>query len=266
MGVRVVIMTGDQRRHRHVAHRLQERFDVRGVVVEPSHAAGAAGSPEDAEVLTRHFALRDEAETRFFAGDGAWRIESARRLAVERGAANADAVFSWIMAREPEYLVLFGSSLIGERLLGAFPRRCVNLHLGLSPYYRGSGTNFWPLANREPELVGATIHLATAGIDAGPILTQVRPAMEPGDQSHDIGCRAILAGASALGESLAAYARGALMPVPQRDAGRFCRREEFTAEAVRRMWRHFETGIIAEYLADPGRVERYPLVEAVTVA
>ena len=72
------------------------------------------------------------------------------------------------------------------------------MHLGLSPYYRGSGTNFWPLVDRLPECVGVTIHLAIPSVDAGPILTQVRPDIEPTDRAHEIGSRAIIAGLYAL--------------------------------------------------------------------
>ena len=34
--------------------------------------------------------------------------------------------------------------------------KILNLHLGISPYYKGSGTNYFPLVNNEPQYVGAT--------------------------------------------------------------------------------------------------------------
>ena len=45
----------------------------------------------------------------------------------------------------PDVVLVFGTGLLKAPLIGAFPGRIINIHLGLSPYYRGAGTNFWPL-------------------------------------------------------------------------------------------------------------------------
>ena len=42
--------------------------------------------------------------------------------------------------------------------------------MGISPYYRGTDCNFWALYDGNPELVGATIHLLSKGLDSGKIL------------------------------------------------------------------------------------------------
>jgi methionyl-tRNA formyltransferase len=140
----------------------------------------------------------------------------------------------------------------------------INLHLGLSPYYRGSGTNFWPLVNREPECVGATIHLAVRRVDAGAIYAQVRPEVERGDRAHEIGTRAAMAGAAALAGVLARHGGGQLSARPQDlSLGRVYRRADFTADSVRRLWQNLDSGMVDEYLADaPRRQERYPIIAA----
>ena len=48
--------------------------------------------------------------------------------------------------------------------------KALNIHLGISPYYRGTDCNFWALYDNNPHLVGATIHLLSKGLDNGPIL------------------------------------------------------------------------------------------------
>ena len=55
-------------------------------------------------------------------------------------------------AESTDVVLVFGTGILREALLSAFPGRLINIHLGLSPYYRGAGTNFWPLVNGEPEL------------------------------------------------------------------------------------------------------------------
>ena len=65
------------------------------------------------------------------------------------------------------------------------------MHLGLSPYYRGTGTNVWPLINNEPEFIGATFMYIDSGIDTGSIIHQIRADIMLGDSPHSIGNRLI---------------------------------------------------------------------------
>ena len=54
----------------------------------------------------------------------------------------------------------------------------VNIHMGLSPYYRGSSCNFWAVYDDNPHSVGATIHRISKGLDSGPILYHCLPVFE----------------------------------------------------------------------------------------
>ena len=68
------------------------------------------------------------------------------------------------------YLV-FGSSYIkGELVNFLINHKALNIHMGVSPYYRGTDCNFWALVDDNPHLVGATIHMLSKGLDSGPIL------------------------------------------------------------------------------------------------
>jgi folate-dependent phosphoribosylglycinamide formyltransferase PurN len=261
MTIPILIITGDQLRHNYFVNRLGEAFDLRGVVSEAVYKPKIEGSETEVHVLTRHFEQRDQAEERFFAEDRQMQVPEQDRLHISKGDANADHVYEWIVVREPRYLVLYGSSIIRERLLKAFNLRTINMHLGLSPYYRGSGTNFWPLVNGEPELVGVTIHLATLDVDAGAILKQVRPEIEPSDRNHDIGCKAIIAGTHAMISALKAYDAGEIAPLPQAAGGRVYKRADFNVAAVEKMWRNLDEGMVVSYLQDPQRADRYPIIE-----
>ena len=104
-------------------------------------------------------------------------------------------------------MLVFGTSLLKQPIIDMFPGRIINIHLGLSPYYRGAGTNFWPLVNGEPEYCGATIHFLDAGVDTGPIIAHVRPTLRSEDGPHDIGNKTIVAAAEALATIALAHAR-----------------------------------------------------------
>jgi methionyl-tRNA formyltransferase len=47
--------------------------------------------------------------------------------------------------------------------------------MGISPQYRGSSCNFWALYDHRPDLVGATLHLLSAGLDSGNIIRHALP-------------------------------------------------------------------------------------------
>ena len=67
--------------------------------------------------------------------------------------------------------VVFGSSYIkGELADFLISHKALNIHMGVSPYYRGTDCNFWALYDNNPHLVGATIHMLSKGLDSGPIL------------------------------------------------------------------------------------------------
>ena len=67
--------------------------------------------------------------------------------------------------------VIFGSSYIkGDLINFLVKQKAVNIHAGVSPYYRGADCNFWALYDDNPHLVGTTIHLISKGLDSGPIL------------------------------------------------------------------------------------------------
>ena len=67
--------------------------------------------------------------------------------------------------------IIFGSSYIkGELIEFLIKQKAINIHAGISPYYRGTDCNFWALYDDNPHLVGCTIHLLSRGLDSGPIL------------------------------------------------------------------------------------------------
>ena len=70
-----------------------------------------------------------------------------------------------------DFYIVFGSSYIKDDLADFLVKnKAINIHAGVSPYYRGSDCNFWALHGDNPHLVGTTVHLLSKGLDSGPIL------------------------------------------------------------------------------------------------
>ena len=149
----------------------------------------------------------------------------------------------------------FGSSIIRGPLLTLLPPgRFINLHLGLSPYYRGSGTNFWPFVNGELEYVGSTILHIDAGIDTGDIIAHIRPGIEKGDDVHAVGCRVIRESAAALIEVMGMVQEGrGLNRVKQwrPDGARYYRSGDFNEEILSIYKNNLSNGLVERYLDNP---------------
>jgi folate-dependent phosphoribosylglycinamide formyltransferase PurN len=263
--MRAILLTSTFRRHVYVANTVGAGCDLAGVWQEEKtfRPERYAQNAADEDVIQRHFAARDDSEARYFAADSAVRLTpGAAHRTVAAGACSDPAEVSLMMAARPDVVLVFGTGILREPLLSSFYGRIINIHLGLSPYYRGAGTNFWPLVNREPEYVGATLHYLDAGIDTGPIISHARPSIERGDGPHDLGNKTIVAAAQALLRAAAAHTAGVTRAVPQWNGGRLYQRKDFSADAVRTLYRNFETGMIDEYLAArPARDAALRLIE-----
>ena len=68
------------------------------------------------------------------------------------------------------YIVFGGSFIKGPLADFLVKNKAINIHMGISPYYRGTDCNFWALYDNNPHLVGATIHLLSKGLDDGPMI------------------------------------------------------------------------------------------------
>jgi folate-dependent phosphoribosylglycinamide formyltransferase PurN len=248
---RAVVLTSTFLRHQHLVNRACERLEVVGVwqerkAFEPlSYAENSADEGD----ISRHFAARDRSEADCFAEDAVLRLPAGTaHHVIDPTGCNDPAEVARMRGLSPDVVLVFGTGILRAGLVAVFPGRMLNLHLGLSPYYRGAGTNFWPLVNGEPEYVGATIHYLDEGLDSGPIVSHARAEVRPDDGPHDIGNRTITAAVEVLLHAAVALGSGPLPAAPQEGGGRLYKRKDFSAAAVRRMYDNFAGGMLQDYL------------------
>lgn len=67
-------------------------------------------------------------------------------------------------------LVVFWRHLLDKNLFSIPKYGCINFHLGLLPFNRGTNPNVWPLIENTP--AGCTIHKIDKNIDSGEIICQ----------------------------------------------------------------------------------------------
>jgi phosphoribosylglycinamide formyltransferase 1 len=269
VGVNVVFLTGSELRHSFVRKAIAISH---GVCVTASYCEGAeksirriveADAPAADSLRMRHLAARDRSEQDFFSAFVALAPDRSAPTFIAKGEINEPKHAEEISALHPDLLACYGSSLIRGPLLSRFEGRFVNIHLGLSPYYRGSGTNFWPLVRGEPEFVGATFMHIDAGIDTGKVIHQIRARIFPGDTAHQIGNRLIADMALVYADIIRKFS--ILPDMPQLEEPpdvRVYRQKDFTEESSRMLAQRFDDGLVDRYLADAERrTLRVPIVE-----
>lgn len=263
--MRIGLLTSVETRHRYFANAIRAKLPVVAIGYErtgfhPAEVRKDELTPDESLVVAEHFAERARQEDAFFGADNAFASEGSGcgvRM-IESGELNSPETLGFLEGRNVDTVVVYGANLIKEPLLGRWPGRIINLHLGLSPYYRGTATNFYPLLNEEPEYVGATIHFIDAGIDTGPILKHARPTIEARDRPHTIGCKTILAGVEAMIVVLKRLERdGTLVGMPQwRPANaKFYLRKDYHPRQVVELYRKLDAGLVQRYVE---RCKRQP--------
>lgn len=261
---RWAIVTSDHVRHRYFANVLSAHPQVEALVVEPKsrNPANNHSNSEDALLLAEYFGRRDASERSVLSDGQEWNLaRPLLRFEAAKGSINEPDIVARLIAAGINHCMVFGASWLKEPWLKAFPGRLFNLHLGLSPYYRGVGTNFWPLHDGRPEYVGATVHLLDEGIDSGPILFQVRPTPSDEDDAHSLGNKTIAKATQALRDRL--HSLPTMTKVPQQVGGdqRSYRSKDFDANALRDLIRRFDSGMMAEYVRDlESRAPTVPLI------
>lgn len=119
-------------------------------------------------------------------GDDWKELNSANIVYVED--INNSIVTDKLIKNEIDCLIDHGTSLLKPSVLNT-AKYAINLHWGLSPYYRGTHCTEWAIINSDLNNVGVTIHLLSTKIDGGDIITQKRINIDKKDTISSINAR-----------------------------------------------------------------------------
>ena len=250
--MKIVILPGNETRH--VYFRKKVASDKRITVLtsyceseEKSLANRINQNEHTSQLEIQHVEARTQSEIDFFSDYIEICEDKSNPKLIRKGAINEEVIVNEIIAIKPDLLVCYGCSLIKSELLKKFEFRFLNVHLGLSPYYRGSGTNVWPLINREPDMVGATFMYIDSGIDTGEIIHQIRADVFLGDSPHTIGNRLIRKMTSTYAEIICNFRNLEKEQQPVSE-GKLYYQRDFTAESCKQLYLNILQSLIEDYL------------------
>lgn len=195
--MRILLITGNHPRHVRFCNEVHKYVQPVGhVIVQREHMLPKP--PEYTYLSTKlrgywdkHFALRDEAESRHFGHQPL--VDTGEQCIVQQGQLNTKEVLTFVVNMKADMVLIAGTDIIKEPLFSSLPAYAVNFHLGLIPWFKGSITMFWPFYFLEPQMAGCTYHVIDKLVDTGEILHQVVPKLEYGDAMHDVASKACLA-------------------------------------------------------------------------
>jgi methionyl-tRNA formyltransferase len=229
--MKITVFTSNQPRHLALIERLAGVSECVMAVQECTTVfpGQVADFFRKSDVMQRYFGRVIEAERRVFGGSK-FTPSGARSLSLKMGDLSLLQPRDLGAAMEADVFVVFGSSFIKGALCAHLAERAAyNIHMGMSPWYRGSSCNFWAMYDGRPEMVGATIHKLTAGLDNGPIYGHAQPPAGECDPFL-FGMLAVKAAHDALIDGLSSGRFAHMTPEPQDRSQqiRYTRNADFT--------------------------------------
>jgi methionyl-tRNA formyltransferase len=167
----------------------------------------------------------------------------------------------YLKSKKIDLVVCFGCSIIKDPILNFYKKKFINIHLGLSPYYRGSATNFWPGVNNEPQFFGATFMQLDKGVDTAPILHQFRPLMTINDNIHTIGNKIIMEAISMLPNIIKKFKKIKAVKIDKLKEERVYKKKDYNEKALKSLEKNFKSDMIKKYLKNKKKIDKkYPII------
>jgi len=172
--MKITLFTSNKNRHNYLINLLSEVSDELCVIQECGTIFPGIlpGHYQTSPIMKKYFENVNNAQSRLFGNSYINnKNKNIKILTMLSGDLNQCSMNLLSDFLKSDAYVVFGSSYIkGDLLNFLVNKKAINIHAGISPYYRGTDCNFWALFDDNPHLVGATIHLLSKGLDSGPML------------------------------------------------------------------------------------------------
>ncbi len=172
--MKITLFTSDKIRHNYLIQLLSNASDELFVIQEKSKNVSDV-IPDNyiqSETIKNYFQNVVSAQKKIFGEEQNYKnLKNVKILSITSGSLSNISLKGLDNFLNSDMYVVFGSSYIKNELVNfLIKKKAINIHMGISPYYRGTDCNFWALFDGNAHLVGSTIHLLSKGLDNGPIL------------------------------------------------------------------------------------------------
>ncbi len=167
---------------------------------------------------------------------------------VESKEINSEFVESLFDKYTVDVCLVFGTSLLKRNILRK-SENFLNIHTGLTQYYRGVESTFWALHDEKPERIGVTVHKMNLGIDRGKIYKQSKVKIQSEDDIDSLFFKSCKAGFQILKENLSSiedFIRGGVK-LEKEELGKLYKKRDVNENLVKKLNENYNR-IIKNYI------------------
>lgn len=259
--MRILLITGDAPRHRYFFHILNQLgYDVLWWIQARAKLANNLDIGLDSgtkRLLKIHQSDWIETEEWFFQDSIGY--SSKKHRVIDNDFLQGSVGLPEIQKFMPDAILSYGCRKLGDAILSIPNVEKLNVHGGLSPWYRGTITNFWPTYLLEPLFTGMTFHRTTSHIDGGGIVFQTNVTLELEDGVNQTSCRATKIFFDSLSKILSAQAESLITNkgVSQSTTGRIWTNSMWKPQHLSVVYGLFENRV-NKYCYENGMLSNYP--------
>lgn len=255
----VLVLRADSLRHKALASHLCQKNIVTNEIVVQINENNT--NKKESGLTFSHLAARQQSEKDFFQ-NSVDSFHQPKTTVFTKNDINNKNLVDYAKGIRAEYLIVFGTPILKDVWLEAFPHKILGVHLGLSPYYRGSGTNFFPFVNKDLGAVGYTLMQLNEGVDTGAIVHQESATVVLGDSIHSIGNRVISSMFKTI-DRIVLNRVNLESSVPQTQyPSKIYKKRDFTETSLIQAYRNLKEGLIEDFIHNEHVYRRnFPLVQ-----
>ena len=262
----IVIITSNAIRHQYFKICLSkvEKINVLKSYVESDNYQADLNLIENKKFddLSAHFAARHNTEHDFFSDIIRTSQDQSNTILIKKEEVNRGHIIREIVELNPDIIMTYGCSLIKYPLINAMRNKIINVHLGLSPYYFGAGTNLHAMVNNDFQCVGYTFMYMDEGIDTGEIIHQARAQVEPFDNPHQIGNRLIKDMTKDLIKLIENFDCLEKKVSTNKYIGKTYKIRDVNHEVIEKLYKNFQNGSVLNYLKNKSlKIKNYPIIQ-----
>lgn len=173
--MKITVFTSNHTRHNYLCNQLSEIADEIFIIQEAETllvGKQVSGYKRQSNYLFNHYKKIEKIEKKFFGEPflnfSKKKVKILTMRLQDISFLKKNKIKDFLKS---DYYIIFGCSFIKGPLCDfLLKKKAINIHMGISPYYRGADCNFWAVYDKNPSLVGATIQLLSKKLDDGLIL------------------------------------------------------------------------------------------------
>lgn len=169
---------------------------------------------------------------------------------------NSETTVKAIKDMKPDLIMVFGGKILKNTIID-IPKTIINMHFGITPFYKGAGSSITAIGRLDFRHVGATIHLIDNKIDHGNIINYYFPKFKGDESADSIQYKTIHAGLMGLLETAKTIVSGKpITSYIQPPYGKiYFSKGEDRRIATDKAILHLNRGLFKEYLIKSGELQ-----------